>query len=411
MYLCRNRQINFLFIVASVFVFLYSTAIFIKAIGTFWGPGWDFMMGCDAARAFLEGKNPYLPASYQFSTNHYTYPFTLLPFSVLLCKSLAIHDLHKVYAYFPAYWIITAFVLYRAITISRGKDMAPMFCFTMAAAFGGLIWTMKTGNYSFFEFDFLVLSLAYLMRGLSPNPKQFDLILFSILFGLFCSIKSVSLIFTPLFFLLPLLPKQKLKLSAIAVIIGAFPILVSASLYPDYFSLQILNTKLDQVGCNPSLYCMFKSYAASAGAENEHAVSMALATFLASALMLLLSLRIIGVFRKFRNMDNETAFRAFVLFVFLGEALLPRLKEYAFVLFAVLLAFYLLSRRKIDLTSLAAIGVSMIPILVNHAEVGAENIYGGYVQLMSTWAVFFILLSDFAFSSDASHQEQPLSPS
>ena len=58
------RQLNFLFTVATLCTFLYSLSDFARLIP---GPGWDFMAYCDAAYAYLDGKNPYLVDSYQLS--------------------------------------------------------------------------------------------------------------------------------------------------------------------------------------------------------------------------------------------------------------------------------------------------------------------------------------------------------
>lgn len=392
------RQLNFLLMIATLCTFLYSLSDFALLIPNFWGPGWDLITNCDGAYAYLNGKNPYLADSYQFSKNLFTYPTFFLPLTAGLCRALGIHDLHQVYAYFPAYWLFTALMLYQAAKVAQAKELSPMFYFMSTAALGGLIWCIRTGNFACFEFGFLALALAYMMRSLSPDQKENDWLWFSSLFGMFCSIKSVSLIVVPLFFLLPVTPKRKLQMVAIAGVIGAFPALLDAIAHPDYQTLRFKIIKEDQrLYCNPSMYCMFKTMAADTGLTKVTPALMGVIVSCVAAFSLSVWLLMNGVLGRIKNMTNDTAFEAFILAMFLGEALLPRLKEYTYGHFAVLAAFYLLSRRRLDGFAFSVIAISLLPVLVNQPHLAADNIFGGYVQLMCVWALAAAFLSDFFY--------------
>jgi hypothetical protein len=273
-----------------------------------------------------------------------------------------------------------------------------MFYFMNTAGLGGLLHIMRTGNFAFFEFGFLTLALAYMMRSLSPDQKENDWLWSSILFGMFCSIKSVSLIVVPLFFLLPITPKRKLQMVAIVGVIGAFPALLDAIAHPDYQTLRFkLIQESQHFSCSPSVYCMVKTMAANTGFTKITPALMGVIISCVAAFSLSVWLLMNGVLSRIKNMTNEAAFEAFILVIFLGEALLPRLREYTYGHFAVLAAFYLLSRRRLDGLAFSVIAISLLPVLVNQPRLGPDNIFGEYVQLMCVWALAAAFLSDFFY--------------
>ena len=412
---------NFLLKAVVLFVVVYSTFDFLQQIPKEWHAGWDFMTNCDAAGAYLAGKNPYLVESFQFSRNVYDYAPATLPITAGFCKALGIRDVHKVYVYFPAYWAIIALVLLWSARIAGAKELATLFYATSLTALAGVPWLLRTGNFTIFEFAFLAPALAFLMRALSDARRTFDPWIFAVLFGLFCAVKTAPAIFILLFVLLPFARSRRLQLMAVAFAIVAVPLLVSLLRYPQYLPFQAHVVLADQLLCNPSVFCMVwntlgqsglvmdvtQFFKAIAGTSRGIAVQADVArTAIAAAIAysivyggiavgLGLYLLRIGFPMRLKSWGPDRAYRAFLLGIFAGMSLLlPRLKEYSFALEAALIAFTLLARRKLDLTAIAVLVVAALPLITDHPRIGVESLFGRYSQLLCSLAVLAILAAD-----------------
>ena len=419
------RQKNLLLVAVVLFVFVYSLIDFYELIGKSWVSGWDFMTYCEATNAYLAGKNPYLPGSYQFSAHLYNYAPATLPVTAAICKALFISDVRAVSAYFPAYWFLIALTLFWSARIAQAKEYSWLFYATSLTALAGVPWVLRTGNFAVFEFLFLNLSIAFLMRATSEKRRAWDPWAFAIFFGLFCSIKTVMASFVVLFLLLDFAPWRRVQLMAVAFAIAIFPVAISLLLYPQLVPLQARIALDDQLLCNPSLFCMTWQALQHVGAVMNmagyfQAISGNVRAALTQGAILqttivavaacgiifgIYAFCVVGFLRRtgFRlrasAWSGDFAVRVFLLMMLVGISAVPRLKEYSFASAATLIAFLLLSRRKLDALAFVTLEIAAIPLITNQPRLDARSLFGEYSQLIWLFAAVAILATDFMYKS------------
>ena len=400
-----SERLNILAFVLLLGVFAYSAVDYAHLIGSEWGPGWDFATNCDAAHAYDRGVNAYLPENYEVSKNYFTYQPALLPVVSALCRITHTHDLRRGVGYWPMYWLLTAFCLTAAVRIARPGPVAGLFCLMTLAGLTGFFWALRTGNYTMFEMNFLLLALAFLARAVSPRARSWDPWMFAVCFGLFAAIKAVLVMFVVVFLLLPFTRRQVAGMAAVAVGISLTPIILSSVFDPVEARLAWHWVLSDQSGCNPSFFCLAKDVGRWSGIAWPviGAAALALIAVLVgiAAYAGLTPLRAVRFARALiARLPPAEAFSLLVLVLFALQLGLPRIKEYSYSLLAVLAAYYLLSRRRFDGTALALATLAAIPMALNHPYRPQANLLGGYAQLYCATAMFALMVWDFIQRND-----------
>jgi hypothetical protein len=369
---------------------IYSRIDFMQLTTTFWGPGWDFMTNCDAARAYSRGLNPYALESYQFSRIYFTYQPAWLPVTAGLCHLTGTNDLHHVHVYWPLYWMLAACAVGIAARMHSTGQMAWLFGVTSLAGLGGFLWIARSGNVSEFEMIFLVIALAFLLRGFSHSRRAYDELAFAVAFGLFAAVKTISIEFIPLFVLLPWPMPRKIALAAIAAALGMLPVIVSLVIGPQYEHLIVAHLLNDR--CSPSFLCLAKDFAHQHDIPRQAIIRVVLAGLVAvTILAFCFNRRLTQDLRRrmaaFRSLPPHMRLR-----VFLAQLASPRLKEYTYALLAVIAATYLASRGRVDRQALVITGLSLLPVLLDHPRLASYSVGGMYIQLYAATVMLAVMV-------------------
>ena len=390
----REKIIAIVALIITAFMLLYVASDFADLQSTPLRAGWDFMAGCEAARIFDSGLNPYLIDNYHFNPNPYTYAPVFVPVTSLMCKGLFIHKLEKVYIYFPVYLGFLGLVLVSAIRVIKTQKIWPLLVVAITVGFGGVAWVLRTGNYALAEALFLISALAFLMRWLGEHRKPYDVYVFAILFGLFCCIKTVATCFILLFVFLPFSKKEKISAAVIAALVGLMPVLLSYLLMPENIPYQWQNIARDQSLCrNPSFYWLANEIRLRIVHQTLPVGIWMVSQAVLSLAALVYCLRR-GLWDAIRAPEAMIRAEVFLVALYWAELSLPRLKEYSYVLLAIIMAYYLLMRRRQDAMTLVILLTSAVPVLVNQPRVNGDNPFGVFVQLIAAATVGGLMLYD-----------------
>lgn len=320
-------------------------------------PGWDFMVYCDAATAFVQGTNPYIVENLAQSTLSFVYPPTTLPLFAGLCFPTAIVPPIVVHTVLYALFLLGSGALIYSVDPSPDVFLLATF---LVVSFGGTYRAFETGNFSIF----LTFLLAIVFAGLIREREW--------IVGLALTTMAAFKLF-PIFFAGPLLVSDRSrreKIRTVGVIAGTIAtfVVVNILAFPTYVETYYLSItgQLPQHSpvnagggrINPSLYFLTDEL-------NNNIGGVPLMQWV---LYLGVVALVAGLFYYYvRYCDNDTV-RTLSLGIIAVLLILPRLKPYTLVL-AALPAYFLvkdtsLRAKTMFLTIAAAIPIAAIPFQV-----------------------------------------------
>jgi hypothetical protein len=241
---------------------------------------------------------------------------------------------------------------------------------------GGFLWTLTSGNFSLFECLFLAVSLSYLYRFCSPNARHQDDLIFALLFGMFCALKSVNVVFVVLFMLLPVTRSRRLFLSGLSTAIGVAPFLLSFLFYKDYMLTVLAALKADNAAGSPGILTFI--FVELLG---RHHFITSYVIYGAVLLVLLYIFYRANVIPEIMHLSGQEVTSTFSLALAIGIQILPRSKEYNYALIGVALGFYLLSRHRIDRRSYVIACLGIVPAVTLHPLIFEKAMFGWFSQL------------------------------
>jgi len=409
-----NTHYSTLLKLAIFTIFIVSAIDYTRLMGFEWGPGWDFKCNCDAAYTLFRGGNPYRVREYSFILNGFTYLPFWLPVHGALCKVLNVTDIKTTIVYYPFYISLFLAALWFALSKLKFSSFDRLFLAVVSlSGLGGFLWTVRTGNMALFEAIAFLFAMVYLVK-FEESRDQHDRRRFAALFGCFMAVKTGTLVFILLIALLPASRRDRIETALIAGAVACVPILLSYLFYPElmkHYYLMLGNKIEGNVNPylrSPSIYWGFIDIFA----DSKLPLSMHWTRILAEGIAILLLVVGVGIVLGVRSLRSAirqkfvatssifgfkgTAFDVFLLVFIFIQLVLPRLKEYSYLLTAISIAFLIVRLRTTPGEKIVLAIFLAIPVFDGHATtINASGLLGNYAQLYVAIGMFFYVLSRY----------------
>jgi hypothetical protein len=373
-----------------IFLCVFSIIANILVIGMdFQNSGWDFALYCSAVRAFNDNKDPYILGNLKtysgsdniFISNHiFIYP----PLSLILLKPLCLLNSKIVYYILWIILLLTTFSIIRKL--GNREDL--LLITLLTTGFIASYWNFLTGNIGIIEL--FLFSIAYW----SIVKERYHASSLTIALTAFFKIMPIA--FSSLFIFVKKSYIERFKIIVLSFTLLITFYLVSYMLLPElthsyYLSMtgnlkgQPNPTTLLALDTGPTFYFLIRDVLKSFNL-NEPIYLLILSIVFIS---------FVGLALFFYYKRENTFLRIFSFGVISILIILPRLKEYSFML-ALIPLYFLIKDYNFKVKSFSIFVISVLPLIskltLQSSIFVKENIIFEYSQFICLFIIFICIL-------------------